>query len=175
MAPGKPEGPPRRATDRRERAERQGMASTAAETLIGAAVIAAAAGFLVYGAQTADIGPTGGDRYELKAAFRKVEGITVGSDVKVAGVKVGTISALDLDPASYRAVAMLSIDSSIQLPEDSDAAIQSESLLGGSYVAVTPGASDLMLAPGEEIMYTQGSVNLMDLVGRAISSAGASD
>ena len=70
---------------------------------------------------------------------------------------------------------MLSIDGSVQLPDDSDAAIQSEGLLGGNYVAITPGGSDLMLAPGEEILYTQGSVNLMDLVGRAISSSGASD
>ena len=150
------------------------MASSAAETLIGAAVLAAAAGFLVYGAQTADLGPKGGDRYELKAAFRKVEGVSVGADVKVAGVKVGSVSSLDLDPKTYQAVAMLSIESRIKLPDDSDAAVQTEGLLGGTYVAITPGGSDLMLAPGEEIMYTQGSVNLMDLVGRAISSAGSS-
>ncbi|SFJ11100.1 outer membrane lipid asymmetry maintenance protein MlaD [Albimonas pacifica] len=151
------------------------MASSAAETLIGAAVIAVAAGFLVYGAQTADLGPGGSDRYELKAAFRKVEGVSVGADVKIAGVKVGSVSSLELDPSTYQAVAMLSIDGSVKLPDDSDAAIQSEGLLGGNYVAITPGGSDLMLAPGEEILYTQGSVNLMDLVGRAISSAGASD
>lgn len=149
------------------------MASSAAETLIGAAVLAAAAGFLVYGAQKADLGPRGADRYELKAAFRKVEGVSVGADVKVAGVKVGTVSSLELDPRTWQAVAMLSIDASVKLPDDSDAAIQSEGLLGGNYVAVTPGSSDLMLAPGEEIMYTQGSVNLMDLVGRAISSSGS--
>ncbi|WP_339948976.1 outer membrane lipid asymmetry maintenance protein MlaD [uncultured Albimonas sp.] len=151
------------------------MASSAAETLIGAAVIAVAAGFLVYGAQTADLGPTGSDRYELKAAFRKVEGVSVGADVKIAGVKVGSVASLELDPGTYQAVAMLTIDSTVKLPDDSDAAIQSEGLLGGNYVAITPGGSDLMLAPGEEILYTQGSVNLMDLVGRAISSSGASD
>ncbi|MDF2234473.1 outer membrane lipid asymmetry maintenance protein MlaD [Albimonas sp. CAU 1670] len=151
------------------------MASSAAETLIGAAVIAAAAGFLFYGAQTADLGPQGADRYALKAAFRKVEGVSVGSDVKVAGVKVGSVASLALDPKTYQAVAMLTIDSAVKLPDDSDASIQSEGLLGGNYVAITPGGSDLMLAPGEEIMFTQGSVNLMDLVGRAISSAGSSE
>ena len=150
------------------------MASNAAETLIGAAVLAAAAGFLAYAAQTADIVPHGGERYELRAAFRKADGLTVGSDVRVAGVKVGSVTALNLDPETWRAVARLTLESDVKMPEDSDAAVQTEGLLGGTYVALTPGASDLMLADGDEVLYTQGSVNLMDLVGRAISSAGTS-
>ena len=148
------------------------MANNAAEALIGAAVLAAAGGFLVYAAQTADLGVSGGDRYELTAAFRKAEGLTVGGDVRVAGVKVGAITDLALDAATYRAVATLSIDRGVKLPEDSDAAIAVEGLLGGAYVAVTPGGSDFMLEPGDEIAYTQGSVNLLDLVGRAISGGG---
>lgn len=149
--------------------------SNAAETLIGAAVLAAAAGFLVYAGRTADIGPTAGDRYELTAAFRKAEGLTVGGDVRVAGVKVGAVRGLRLDPETYRAVATLAIDSSVELPEDSDAAVLTEGLLGGTYVAITPGGSEFSLAPGDEIMFTQGSVNMMDLVGRAISGGGGSD
>lgn len=148
------------------------MANNAAEALIGAAVLAAAGGFLVYAAQTADLGVSGGDRYELRAAFRKAEGLTVGGDVRVAGVKVGAITDLTLDAATYRAVATLSIDQGIKLPEDSDAAIAVEGLLGGAYVAVTPGGSEFMLEPGDEIAYTQGSVNLLDLVGKAISGGG---
>lgn len=148
------------------------MANNAAEALIGAAVLAAAGGFLVYAAQTADLGVSGGDRYELTAAFRKAEGLTVGGDVRVAGVKVGAITDLTLDAATYRAVATLSIDRGIKLPEDSDAAIAVEGLLGGAYVAVTPGGSEFMLEPGDEIAYTQGSVNLLDLVGKAISGGG---
>lgn len=150
------------------------MASNAAETLIGAAVLAAAAGFIVYAGQTADLG-AGGDRYELKAAFRKAEGIAVGADVRVSGVKVGSVTGLDLNPQTYQAVARFAIDDTLKLPDDTSASIQSEGLLGGNYVALTPGGSDLMLAPGEEILYTQGSVNLLDLVGRAISSVGGSE
>jgi phospholipid/cholesterol/gamma-HCH transport system substrate-binding protein len=146
------------------------MANNAAEALIGAVVLAAAGGFLVYAAQTADIGLSRGDSYELTAAFRKAEGLTVGGDVRVAGVKVGTISELRLDPKTFRAIARMSIETAVQLPEDSDAAIAVEGLLGGAYVAVTPGGSEFMLSPGDEITYTQGSVNLLDLVGRAISS-----
>lgn len=148
------------------------MANNAAEALIGAAVLAAAAGFLAYAAQTADLGVSTGERYALTASFRKAEGLTVGGDVRVAGVKVGAITGLTLDPASYRAVATLSIDGEIKLPEDSDAAIAAESLLGGSYIALTPGSSEFMLEPGDEIAYTQGSVNMLDLVGRAIGGGG---
>jgi phospholipid/cholesterol/gamma-HCH transport system substrate-binding protein len=145
------------------------MANNAAEALIGAVVLAAAGGFLVYAARTADLGLSRGDSYELTAAFRKAEGLVVGGDVRVAGVKVGTVSSLTLDPQTFRALARMSIDKDVKLPEDSDAAIAVEGLLGGAYVAVTPGSSDFMLAPGAEVIYTQGSVNLLDLVGRAIS------
>jgi phospholipid/cholesterol/gamma-HCH transport system substrate-binding protein len=92
--------------------------------------------------------------------------------VRIAGVKVGTIRALDLDTETYRAVAQLEIDSDVRLPDDSDASILSEGLLGGSYVSITPGGSDLYLADGDEVMFTQGSVNLLDLVGAAISGRG---
>lgn len=145
------------------------MANNAAEALIGAVVLAAAGGFLAYAARTADLGLSRGDSYELTAAFRKAEGLVVGGDVRVAGVKVGTISNLSLDNATFRAVARMAIDKDVKLPEDSDAAIAVEGLLGGAYVAITPGSSDFMLEPGAEVVYTQGSVNLLDLVGRAIS------
>ncbi|MEM6438797.1 MAG: outer membrane lipid asymmetry maintenance protein MlaD [Pseudomonadota bacterium] len=149
------------------------MASNAAETAIGAVVLAAAAGFLVYAAQTADIALSSGeDSYVLTAAFRKAEGVSVGGDVRIAGVKVGAVRALELDPDTYRAVARLEIDASVRLPDDSDAAILSEGLLGGSYVSITPGGSDLYLADGDQVMFTQGSVNLLDLVGAAISGRG---
>ena len=145
------------------------MASNVAETLIGAAVLAAAAGFLAYAAQTTQVARGTGGGYELVASFRKAEGLSVGSDVRVAGVKVGAVRSLELDGKTYRAVARLSVDGAVQLPEDTDAAIQTEGLMGGAYVALTPGSSEFMLADGDEVAYTQGSVNLMDLVGRAIS------
>ncbi len=148
------------------------MASNAAETVIGAAVLAAAAGFFAYAAQTTGFTAGVGENYELKASFRKAEGLVIGGDVRVAGVKVGAISSLKLDTTTYRAIAMLSIDSDVKLPEDSNAVIATEGLLGGAYVSVTPGGSDLMLANGDEILYTQGSINLLDLVGKAISSVG---
>ena len=147
------------------------MANNAAETLIGAAVLLAAGGFIAYASHTADLGVRSGE-YVIKASFRKAEGLVVGGDVRVAGVKVGTVRSLSLNPKTYRAVAEMSISDDVKLPDDSDAAIATEGLLGGGYVAITPGGSSAMLAPGDEIQYTQGSVNLLDLVGKAISGAG---
>ncbi len=84
--------------------------------------------------------------------------------MRLAGIKVGAVSALDLDPKSYEARATFLIASNLQLPSDSDVKIASESLLGGSFVEITPGASDDMLAAGDEIVNTQGSVSLLNLL-----------
>ncbi|SET60314.1 outer membrane lipid asymmetry maintenance protein MlaD [Oceanicella actignis] len=149
------------------------MANSAAETVIGAAVLLAAGGFFAYAAQTTgyELGGKAGV-YELVAPFRKADGLAVGSDVRVAGVKVGSVAALELDLKTYRALARLAIDEKIKLPEDSDAAVATEGLLGGAYVAITPGSSDVMFENGDEIQYTQGSISILDLVGKAISAAG---
>lgn len=145
------------------------MASNVAETLIGAAVLAVAGGFLVYASQTADIGGVRGGYYELKAPFRKAEGLSVGADVRVSGVKVGAVTGLALDQKTYRAVADLSIEERFRIPEDSSVTIATEGLLGGSFVAIEPGASDFMLEDGATVEHTQGSVNLLELLGKAIS------
>ena len=146
------------------------MASNAAETLIGAVVLAAAGGFLVYAAGAADVGG-GGNGYEVVAKFRKADGLSVGGDVRMAGVKIGTVISLTLDAETYFAVATLSVEDAIRLPEDSSAQIASEGLLGGAYVALEPGGADYMLRPGDEIVITQGSVNLLDLFAKAITGA----
>lgn len=144
------------------------MAGSAAETLIGAVVIAAAAGFLVYAGNTADVSMTG-QSYSLVAKFRKAEGVSEGTDVRIAGVKVGTVRDMSLDPKSYQAVLELSLRGGLEVPEDSSAKITAASLLGDNFIALAPGASQYMLEPGDEITYTQGSVNLLDLAGQAIS------
>lgn len=146
------------------------MATAAAETVIGAAVLAVAGGFLVYAAQTADVGGVGGGGYEVTAAFRKASGVTVGSDVRVSGVKVGAVTSVELDPQTYRAIASLSIRGDVKLPEDSVVKITSDGLLGGSYVAIDPGSSDFFAEPGQELEFTQGSVDLIDLLSKAITN-----
>ena len=139
------------------------MASNAAETLIGAAVLAVAGGFLVYAANTADIS-VGGAGYELSADFRKAEGLSIGADVQISGVKVGSITSIELNEKNYYAVVSMSVREGVKIPEDSSARVLAESLLGGNFIAIEPGASDFMLEPGAAFEFTQGSVNFLDLV-----------
>lgn len=139
------------------------MAENRAEVLAGAAVLAAAIGFLVYaGKETGVSGPSG--TYELVASFRSVEGVRVGTDVRLAGVKVGTVTALDLNPETFFADAVLSVQENVLLPDDSAALISSEGLLGGNFVELVPGGSLDNLAAGAEIEDTQGAVSVISLM-----------
>ena len=146
------------------------MSDSAAETVVGAVVLAVAGGFMLYAAQHSDFS-TGG-AYEVTAVFRKADGLTVGGDVRISGVKVGSVRDVSLDPQSYAAKVSLAISQGVQLPDDSSASVASDGLLGGAHVAIQPGGSEFMLEPGGEITITQGSVNLMDLIGRAVSGGG---
>lgn len=138
-----------------------------AEAVTGLAVVAVAALFLVYA--LGRTGSSGADTYPLTARFPNSTGITVGSDVRVSGLKVGTVTGQMLDPASYQAVVSLSVDKAVKLPLDSSAAITSEGLLGGSFIALIPGGDPEQLAPGDEISDTQGATDLMGLIGSFIN------
>jgi len=142
-----------------------------AETLVGALVLATAIGFVVYTAQGTDVS-VGSGEYAVSANFRKADGLTIGGDVRISGVKVGTVTSLTLDTKTYNAKVGFSIRDDVEIPTDSSARIASEGLLGGSYVSIEPGADDLMLADGGTLTYTQGSIDILDLVGKAISGGG---
>jgi len=148
------------------------MGGNILETLIGAVVLVVAGLFLAFAYSTAGVRAVGG--YDLIAKFDRIDGLTVGGDVRLSGIKVGTISGERLDPESYRAVVSFTVDQSLKLPDDSSAKIASQGLLGGNYLSLEPGGSDVMLKPGQEVRYTQGSVNLMDLIGQAIFGAAGS-
>jgi phospholipid/cholesterol/gamma-HCH transport system substrate-binding protein len=145
------------------------MAENRLEILAGAAVLVAALGFVVYAGQSAGLGREA-STYPLKASFRSVEGITQGSDVKLAGVKVGTIASLTLNPTTYFADAVIDLDKAILLPTDSAILISSEGLLGGNFVEIIPGGMPDNLAPGEEIEDTQGAVSLVSLLMKFVGS-----
>lgn len=139
------------------------MANNAAETLIGAAVLAVATGFLYYASQTAGIS-AGAGQYTLTAKFRSVEGLNVGSDVRLAGVKIGTLTGISLDQQSYKAVTELAVDSTVLIPDDADIKVATDGLLGGAFLEITAGGSPFMLEDGGEIFLTQGSVSLINLL-----------
>jgi phospholipid/cholesterol/gamma-HCH transport system substrate-binding protein len=145
------------------------MAENTTEVLAGAAVLAVAIGFLVYAGQSTGFG-AGADSYPLKASFRSVDGISVGTDVRLAGVKVGSITGLDLNPQTFFADAEVQIAKGIELPTDSAILISSEGLLGGNYVELIPGGAAEVLAAGDEIEDTQGSVSLVSLLMKFVGS-----
>jgi phospholipid/cholesterol/gamma-HCH transport system substrate-binding protein len=144
------------------------------ETLIGLAVVAVAAAFFYYAATVTKSGPVAGG-YELVAKFDRIDGISPGSDVKLSGIKVGTVASQELDLKTYRAIVRLLIQGDIQIPDDSSLKVTSEGLLGGSYLSISPGGSDIMLKPGAEFGSTQGAVDLIGLLSRAFLSGGSGD
>lgn len=149
------------------------MKDSLVETLVGAAVLLVAAMFVIYGYSVTESDT--GDGYMLSAQFDRVDGLTIGSDVRMSGIKIGTVTGLDLDPQSYYANAEFAIGAGIELPDDTSAKITSEGLLGGNYISLSPGGSEDMLSEGDEILYTQGSVDLIGLVSQALFSAGEED
>lgn len=146
------------------------MHRSAIETVIGAVVLIVAAMFLYF---TYNTGYQRVEGYDVTAKFNRVDGLGLGSDVKLSGIKVGRVVEAKLDPKTYLAVVDMRIDKSVKLPVDTTARITSDSLLGSNYVALEPGAEDKLIPDGGQIVATQDPVNLMDLVARYIfGSAG---
>jgi phospholipid/cholesterol/gamma-HCH transport system substrate-binding protein len=142
------------------------------EALVGLIVILVAIGFVSFAYDRTEAGARA-DGYVLKARFPNVAGVSPGTDVRLAGIKVGQVVAQSLDPASYQAVVEIGIDKALLLPIDSSAAITTEGLLGGTYVALTPGGETAMLKPGEEITETSGATDLMALIGGFVNRSGS--
>jgi phospholipid/cholesterol/gamma-HCH transport system substrate-binding protein len=143
-----------------------------AEAIVGVAVVILAIWFVLFAWDR-----TGGGRkagaVEIAAIFPNASGVNVGTDVKVAGLKVGSVSALSLDPQSYQVKVLIALDPTIKLPADSSAAVTSEGLLGSTFVAFTPGGSTAMLKSGDVVTDTQGSMDLMALIGQFINKPAA--
>ena len=154
------------------RGAERGARGNVIEIVIGAIVLAVAAFFLFLAYTTSRVGAVAG--YDVTARFSSVEGLHVGSDVSLAGVKVGSVSGETLDPRTYLVTVRMTIGRQYELPADTVAKIVSPGLLGDKYMALVPGGSDKMIPPGGRIQYTQASVDLEDLIGQMIySQAGA--
>ncbi len=144
------------------------MKNNPIETAIGALVVVAALGFLFYASNAVGLsGPT--SSYQVTASFRSAEGVSLGTDVRMAGVKIGTVTALDLNPQTFRAELAASIKDGIEIPDDSAIAVSSEGLLGGNFIEIIPGGSEFAVEPGGEIEDTQGSVSLITLLMKFVS------
>ncbi|MGD0431041.1 MAG: outer membrane lipid asymmetry maintenance protein MlaD [Acetobacteraceae bacterium] len=140
-----------------------------AETLTGAAVLLVAAGFLAYAVAHSGRSSTTG--YALHAKFDHVDGLNDGADVRIAGVKVGSVENMQIDPKSFLADVTLTVRDDIHLPKDTAAEITSESLLGGKYLNLSPGGDSAVIPAGGSITITQSSISLEQLLGKFIFSA----
>ncbi len=139
------------------------MTNQTTEALVGGAVLAVAAGFFIYAVQTVGAGATV-DSDDYTASFTTAEGVSVGTDVRMSGVKIGIVTALELNPETLRADATLTVDNEYRFPDDTSALISSEGLLGGSFIELLPGGSPFDLEPGSEIEDTQSSMSLVQLL-----------
>jgi phospholipid/cholesterol/gamma-HCH transport system substrate-binding protein len=143
-----------------------------AETIIGALVVAVALGFLAFAYTRTGTGSLSG--YEVNAHLPKVDGLGIGTDVRLAGVKIGKVTDLELDPKTYLVTVHMNIRDDIKLPVDSSLLVTSSGLLGSSYLSITPGGDDKMMAPGAFFENAQGSVDVMGLVGRFMNGENGS-
>jgi len=138
------------------------------ELLAGAVVLAVAVGFLGYAVANTGRTPTAG--YVLHAAFERIDGLGAGSDVRLAGVKIGSIVETSVDPKTYQAQITFTVRPDVMLPVDSSAEIASDGLLGGKVLSLVPGGDDKMLKDGGRIQITQSAVSLEQLLGKFIFS-----
>lgn len=145
------------------------MKTNLLEVVMGAVVLVACAVFVIFVYSTSHWKPAKG--YEVVAKFDRIDGLRQGSDVRIGGVKVGTIQTIHLDPQTYLAVVHLALHPHIILPKDSSAEITSESLLGGKFLVIVPGGEEETIPPGGEICHTQSSVSLESLIGQFIFSS----
>jgi len=143
------------------------------EILLGAVVLLVAVAFVTFALRTTGTALTQSPGYPLHATFRSAEGVRLGTEVRLAGVRIGTVSALSLDPASFRARLTILVDPALSLPADSTIQVASEGILGGTFVEILPGGDMANLAAGDSFQDTQSAISLVTLLLRAFT--GSSD
>jgi phospholipid/cholesterol/gamma-HCH transport system substrate-binding protein len=142
------------------------MNSNAVETLIGTLVIALAAGFLVFAYSKGKVGKVEG--YSIVANFDRADGINEGTDVRISGIKIGSVVDTKLDPATFYAKVTMTIEPKVKIPEDSAIKVAVDGLLGSPYLSIEPGGAEKQLADGGELTHTQPSIDIVGLLSRAI-------
>ena len=134
------------------------------DAFLGFTVLLITGLFLFYVYVTLDTKLFKSDGFRLHARFENIDGIVTGSKVKLSGVNIGTVKSISLEPESYYAFITMNFDKKFSFPDDTEASVQLEGLLGGSYISILPGGSDVMLLNDQEILYTQGSTSLLNLM-----------
>jgi phospholipid/cholesterol/gamma-HCH transport system substrate-binding protein len=147
------------------------MKNSTVETLIGAAVVVIAAGFFFFAYQSSGRGAASGS-YTLSAEFDNAEGVNVGTDVRIAGVKIGSVTGFTLNPENFQAKTDMEIDPKVKLTDDATAKVTSEGLLGSKFISLEQGGSETLLADGGVVSNTQGAVDIWSLISQAMFDKG---
>ena len=142
------------------------MKRSLVETFLGGAVVVVAVGFLIFALQVTEVGAVNG--YDLTARFLKVGGLEVGSDVRISGVKVGSVTDRRLDTDTFEAIVLFTVRTDVRLPTDTQAVITSEGLLGGKYLRLIPGIAEDTIADDGELSETKDFQSLEDTVAEII-------
>ena len=140
------------------------MKTNILDAFLGFTVLLITGLFLFYVYITLDTKLFKSDGFRLHARFENIDGIVTGSKVKLSGVNIGTVKSISLEPESYYAFITMNFDKKFSFPDDTEASVQLEGLLGGSYISILPGGSDVMLLNDQEILFTQGSTSLLNLM-----------
>ncbi len=146
------------------------MKSNTLETMVGAAIILVALAFFAFAYKTAGFLSSAAGGYHISAEFDNIDGVTVGSDVRIAGVKVGSVIGQSLNPKSYQARIDMMIQQGLVLSDDTSAKITAEGLLGAKFVALDPGGSETKVTEGGVLSYTQGAIDIWSIISQAMFS-----
>ncbi len=134
------------------------------DAFLGFVVLLITGLFIFYVYVTVDTKLFKSDDFQLHARFENIDGIVAGSKVKLSGVNIGTVKSISLEPENFYAFITMGFDQEFSFPDDTEASVQLEGLLGGSYISILPGGSDVILLNNQEILYTQGSTSLLNLM-----------
>lgn len=150
------------------------MGKKSIETLVGLFVLAGIVALVFLALKAANLGSfDSGDTYTLTAKFDNIGGLKARAPVRSAGVTVGRVTSITLDPKTYQGVVHLQIQRGVQFPDDSSARILTAGLLGDQYLGIEPGGSEKNFAPGDQIKQTQSAVVLENLIGQFLFSKAA--
>ena len=134
------------------------------DAFLGIFVLFVTGFFLVYIYVILDTKLFRSDAFQLHARFDNIAGIVAGSKVKLSGVNIGTVKSVSLEPEDFYALITMNFDKQFNFPDDTEASVQLEGLLGGSYISILPGGSDVILLNDQEILYTQGATSILNLM-----------
>lgn len=138
------------------------------EMIVGIFLLAGFASFSWLAVKMGDLDLLKNETYPVTARFLSISGLKEGSTIELAGVNVGKVRHIELDPGEYEAIVHLDIDKSVQLQDDSIASIRTAGIIGDKYVRLTPGGSEIFLESGDEIEETESAINLEDLLSKYI-------